>query len=96
MHGKKYISLENVDFAAVDPEKEEEAHQFAISLTFTSEQEKEVLQNTPITEQDIIEYAKKFNTHPAMIIGRLQHDEYIPYSVGRQFMEPIDLNPAQN
>jgi len=96
LHGKKYISLENVDFAAVDPEKEEEAHQFAISLTFTSEQEKEVLQNTPITEQDIIEYAKKFNTHPAMIIGRLQHDEYIPYSVGRQFMEPIDLNPAQN
>lgn len=96
LHGKKYISLENVDFAAVDPEKEEEAHQFAISQTFTNEQEKEILQNETITEQDIIGYAKKFNTHPAMIIGRLQHDEYIQYNVGRQFMEPIDLNPAQN
>lgn len=94
LHGKKYISLENVDFAAVDPEKEEEAHQFAISQTFTSKQEQEVLQNTTITEQDIIDYAKKFNTHPAMIIGRLQHDGYIHYSVGRQFMEPIDLTPA--
>ena len=94
LHGKKYISLENVDFAAADPKKEEEAHQFAIKHTFTIEQEKEVLQNETITEQDIIDYAQKFNTHPAIIIGRLQHDKIIPYSVGRQFMEPIELNPA--
>jgi len=93
LHGKKYISLENVDFAAADPIKEEEAHQFAIKQTFTNQQEKEVLQNETITEQNIIDYAEKFNTHPAMIIGRLQHDGYIHYSVGRQFMEPIDLNP---
>lgn len=94
LHGKKYISLENVDFLAADPEKENEANQFAVSHTFTKEQEQEVLQNKPIIEQDIIDYAEKFNTHPAMIIGRLQHDGYIPYSVGRQFMEPIDLNPV--
>lgn len=93
LHGKKYISLENVDFEAADPVKEEEAHQFAIKYTFTHEQENEVLENEVITEQDIIDYAKKFNTHPAMIIGRLQYDGHIPYSVGRQFMEPIDLNP---
>jgi len=94
LHGKKYVSLENIDFAAADPEKEIEANQFAVSQTFTNDQENEVLQNETITEQDIIHYAKKFNTHPAMIIGRLQHDGYIHYSVGRQFMEPIDLNPA--
>jgi addiction module HigA family antidote len=93
LHGKKYISLENVDFVAADPEKEEEAHQFAVSHTFTIDQEQEVLQNATVSEQDIIDYAKKFNTHPAMIIGRLQHDGYIPYSVGRQFIEPIDLTP---
>jgi len=33
LHGKKYISLENVDFAAADPKKEEEAHQFATAQT---------------------------------------------------------------
>jgi len=93
LHGKKYISLENVDFAAADPKKEEEANQFAIKHTFTHEQEKEVLQKQPLYENDIIEFAKKFNTHPAMIIGRLQHDNIIHYSIGRQFMEPIDLNP---
>lgn len=92
LHGKKYISLENIDFAAADETKEEEAHQFAISQTFTNQQEEEILHNKILSEQDIINYAKKFNTHPAMIIGRLQHDKYIPYSVGRQFMEPIDLS----
>ena len=92
LHGKKYISLENVDFDAADPVKEEEAHQFAIKHTFTQEQEKEVLENEIITEQDIIDYAEKFNTHPAMIIGRLQFDGHIPYNIGRQFMESIDLN----
>ncbi|MGV8134704.1 MAG: HigA family addiction module antitoxin [Mangrovibacterium sp.] len=94
LHGKKYISLENVDFAAADPEKEEQAHQFAVEHTFTNEQESEVLQHQVVTEQDIIDFARKFNTHPAMIIGRLQFHKHIPFSVGRQFMEPIDLNPA--
>lgn len=92
LHGKKFISLENIDFATADPDKEEEANQFAISQTFTIQQEKEVLGNKTITEQDILYYSSKFNTHPAMIIGRLQHDGYIHYSVGRQFLEPIDLN----
>ncbi len=96
LHGKKYISLENVDFAAANPVKEEEAHQFAIKHTFTKEQENEILENQNITVQDIIDYAKKFNTHPAMIIGRLQHDGFIRYSVGRQFMEPIDLNSVNS
>ena len=94
LHGKKFISLRNIDFETANPEKEEEAHQFAVELTFTNEQEKEVLQNSTITEQDIIDYAKKFNTHPAMIIGRLQYNGHIHYSVGRQFMVPIDLNPV--
>jgi HTH-type transcriptional regulator / antitoxin HigA len=91
LHGKKFISLENIDFAAADPTKEEEANQFAISQTFTIEQEQEVVQKGTITVQDIIAFAQKFNTHPAMIIGRLQHDGYLHCSVGRQFMEPIDL-----
>jgi HTH-type transcriptional regulator / antitoxin HigA len=92
LHGKKYISLENIDFAASDPQKEEEAHQFAIDQTFTKKQEMELLQKTSLKEDDIVSFAKRFNTHPAMIIGRLQHDGHIPYSVGRQFMEAIVLD----
>ena len=91
LHGKKYISLENVNFAAADPVKEEEAHQFAIAQTFNSEQENEVQSNQPLSDQDIIDYAHKFKTHPAMIIGRLQYKKLIPYSIGRQFIVPVDL-----
>lgn len=97
LHGKKYISLENVDFAAADPEKEQEAHDFAVKHTFSKEQEEKLLSEHPhsITADEIVGYANEFNTHPAMIIGRLQHLGLIHYSIGREFMEPIDLNPVE-
>lgn len=93
LHGKKYISLENIDFAAADAQKEQEAHEFAVKHTFSKEQEEKLLREHPasITANDIVNYAKEFNTHPAMIIGRLQYLELIPYSVGREFILPIAL-----
>ena len=94
LHGKKYISLENVNFAASDPVKEEEAHNFSIELTFNKEQEEEMLRHLPLSDQDIIDFAKRFNTHPAMIIGRFQYKKLIPYSVGRKFIEPVDLTKS--
>jgi addiction module HigA family antidote len=94
LHGKKYISLENVDFAAADPEKEQEAHDFAVKHTFSKEQEEKLLHEHPtsITSDDIVGYAKEFNTHPAMIIGRLQHLGLIHFSVGREFILPVNLS----
>lgn len=92
LHGKKYISLEGINFSEADPGKEEEAHRFAESWTLSKEQENEILVNMPRGPEDIIFYAKKFNTHPAMIIGRFQHLEIIPYSFGREFIEPVDLS----
>ena len=94
LHGKKYISLENVDFAAVDPEKEQEAHDFAVKNTFSKEQEEKLLREHPhsISTEDIVNYAHEFNTHPAMIIGRLQFLKLIHYSVGREFIEPVQLS----
>ncbi len=94
LHGKKYISLENVDFAAADPEKEQEAHDFAVKHTFSKEQEEKLLSEHPhsITADDIVNYAHEFNTHPAMIIGRLQHLGLIHFSVGREFILPVILS----
>lgn len=94
LHGKKYISLENVDFAAADPDKEQEAHEFAVKHTFSKEQEEKLLREHPssITAEAIVGYAKEFNTHPAMIIGRLQHLGLIHFSVGREFILPVNLS----
>lgn len=93
LHGKKYISLENVDFAAADPEKEQQAHEFAVKHTFSKEQEEKLLREQVhvLTADDIVARAREFNTHPAMIIGRLQHLGQIPYSVGRKFIVPVHL-----
>jgi addiction module HigA family antidote len=92
LHGKKYISLEDVDFSAADPKKEQEAHDFAEEWTFSKKQEQEIINAAPLTENGIVAFAEKFNTHPAMIIGCLQHRDLIPFSVGRQFIVPVDLS----
>ncbi|TKG94921.1 ImmA/IrrE family metallo-endopeptidase [Puteibacter caeruleilacunae] len=96
LHGKKYISLEGIDFSEADPVKEQEAHAFAEEWTFSKQEEEEVLLQHTIDADDVTKFAKKFNTHPAMIIGRLQHMGVIPFSVGKQFIEPIDLSNLEH
>jgi HTH-type transcriptional regulator / antitoxin HigA len=91
-HGKKFISIENVHYDEEDVEKEKEADNFAIEITFSQKDEKELLKNVPITEEKIIKFAKKINTHPAMIIGRFHHKNLWHYSKGRKFIEAINLN----
>jgi len=92
LHGKKYISLEGINFSEADPIKEEEAHKFAEEYIFSKKQEQEVIDAIPLNEDDIISFAEKFSTHPAIIMGRLQHKELIPFSVGREFIKPINLS----
>ena len=94
LHGKKYISLENVDFAEADAQKEQDAHDFAVKHTFSKEQEEKLLREHPVSinSDDIVNYAIEFNTHPAMIIGRLQFLKLIHFSVGREFIIPINLS----
>ena len=96
LHGKKDIFLENIEYPDKDNEKEHEADNFAIKWTLSKEEEAEILRNTIITEDDIVTFAKKFNTHPAIIIGRLQHEKLIPYTLGRNFFETIEIkgNPS--
>lgn len=91
LHGKKDIFLEDVDYSDKDIEKEKEADNFAIKWTLSKEEQEEILKRFRITEDDVIEFAKKFNTHPAIIIGRLQHEGLVPYSLGRQFFEPVEF-----
>ncbi|CAM1354621.1 ImmA/IrrE family metallo-endopeptidase [Tenacibaculum ascidiaceicola] len=91
LHGKKYISIENINYKDQDLDKEQEADDFAIKWTFSEEEEKEVIDSAPLSSRDILNFAKKFNTHPALIIGRFHKKELIHYSVGREFIESINL-----
>lgn len=91
LHGKKFISIENIEYNDQDLDKEREADDFAIKYTFSEEQEEEVINSAPLSSEEILYFAKKFNTHPALIIGRFHKKELVHYSVGREFIESIDL-----
>jgi len=91
LHGIKHISIESSQQELAKDKKEMEADAFAVKWTFSEEEEREVLQHGALTEEGIIEFARKFGTHPAMIIGRFQHKKLLPYTVGRQFMKPVHL-----
>jgi HTH-type transcriptional regulator/antitoxin HigA len=91
LHGKKDIFLEKVDYSDLDKVKEKEADEFAIKWTLTEEEEEMILASTPLSKDDILRFAKEFNTHPAIIIGRLQHKGLVPYTLGKEYFEPIIL-----
>lgn len=91
LHGKKYISIENIDIEGENEEFEKQADSFASNWLLTESQEKEILRNKKITKDEIVNYSKKFKTHPAIIIGRLQHKQIIAYGKGNEFFVPITL-----
>lgn len=91
LHGKKDIFLENIEYPDKVDAKEVEADDFAIRWTLSKEEETEIISNGIKTEEDLFRYAEKFNTHPAIIIGRLQYKKIIPYSLGKEFIEKVEL-----
>lgn len=93
LHGKKDIFLENVEYEGFDAKKEQEADDFAIEWLFSKKEETDFLANNSFTNDDIIKYAEKFGTHPAMIVGRLHNKGIISYKKGREFI--VKINPTE-
>jgi len=91
LHGKKEIFLEQIEYADKDLEKEREADEFAVKWTFTHDEEAELKKILPVSEREFLEYASAIKTHPALIVGRLQHNLDIPYTWGQEFFKVIDL-----
>ncbi len=92
LHGKKDIFLENIEYSEKDIQKEIEADEFAIKWTLSKEDQSEILKRFRISEDDIVEFAEKFNTHPAIIIGRLQREKLLPFTFGKQFFKPVEFD----
>jgi hypothetical protein len=63
--------------------------QYLLYLTATLGCSREKCRIAAQTEQVIKNFANQFNTHPAIIIGRLQYKKLIPYSLGREYFEPV-------
>ncbi len=91
LHGKKDIFLENLEGADFDSDKEKEADNFASRYLLSEHELKEILSSAPLTEEKILEFSNRFRTPAGIIIGRLQFLKLIPFSIGNQFREKIDL-----
>jgi HTH-type transcriptional regulator / antitoxin HigA len=89
LHGKKEIFLENLDYTDKDLEKEKEADAFACKWTLTEEEEAQIVRATSFTKETINRLANQFKTHPAIIIGRLQHRKLIPYNFGKEYFQQV-------
>lgn len=92
LHGKKYISMENIDYDGEVKEFEDEADAFASDWILTQKQQNEIVKKQVVTTKEIIDFAVKFNTHPAAIIGRLQFLGLLPFGLGNEFFKSIDFN----
>lgn len=95
-HGKKDVFIEGLDYTEEGKIKEEEANAFAVSLTFTEKEEQEFMSiksSTGWTTQQVSDYAKRINTHPAIIVGRLERNKIITAGQGyvHGFYKKIEL-----
>lgn len=92
LHGKKEIFLEDVEDLKQDATKEDEANVFAMKWTLSEDAQRELMDSGRISEHAVEEFAQRYNTHPAMIVSRLQRDGTVSASYGRRFFVSVDLD----
>lgn len=91
LHGKKDIFLEDIEYSDKQLEKEAEADLFASKILLSQAEENEIIESNDFSIKSICNFAKKFNVHPAIIVGRLQHKKIIPFTKDTNLFEKIDL-----
>lgn len=89
LHGKKETFIDQfAEFKSV-PEKEKEADNFACEHLLPETAIDELPED--IEPDDIVALASKYKTHPAIVVGRLQHLKIVDYYFGHNFKEKIKL-----
>ena len=81
LHGKKDVFLEDLEYKDQQKEKEQEADRFASDILLDKKKEQAIISEIwgrSIQADTIIQLAEKYQTHPAIIVGRLQHLQLLP------------------
>ena len=94
LHGKKDVFMEDFDGYTYDEKKENEANEFANKWLLPEE----FINDVPatITEKDILQIARKYNTHPAVVLGRLQYKKLVDYTFGKGLRVKVVLDDVIN
>lgn len=89
LHGKKEVFLESDKPVKDQIHKEEEANAFAAKKLLPEK----ALDELPhrFTEEDVVKIAVKYETHPGIVVGRLQHLQMAPYTFGSRHKVKVNL-----
>ncbi len=95
-HGKKEMFVEGLKYSEEGSIKEKEADDFAINITFSVSEEQEFIKikgSNGWSAEQVEAFAKKINTHPAIIIGRLERKRILQPGQGfiHGFYKKIEL-----
>ena len=91
-HRREQVFLEDLEGNPRDEQKEKEANQFAQKFLFPESALKKLFATGKPTNQDIQDYAQKYHTHPAIIVGQLQHRNIISYREKNHFKVALDIH----
>jgi len=90
LHGKKEVFIEEFEGYPLDEARENEANEFAANQLLP-EGFLETLP-TKITEEVIRQTARTFQTHPGIVLGRLQKLKVVKFSFGNNLKATITLD----
>jgi Zn-dependent peptidase ImmA (M78 family) len=88
LHGKKEIFLEDIEYDDAQKAKEKQADKFSSDILLSEKEEKAILEGNDFSQRKLKYYADMFNTHPAIIVGRLQHLGILPFA---KHVESLEL-----
>jgi Zn-dependent peptidase ImmA (M78 family) len=94
LHPKKEVFFEEFEGYQPDKQKEEEANNFAAKYLLPGSFEDGL--PFKIMDEDVEAIAKKYKTHPGIVVGRLQHNGLVKYSFGNKHKAKVNLfNPIK-
>ncbi len=97
LHGKTEIFIDDHD--NVKSQKEVEANAFASNMLIPPKAFASFLATQGISRKAVCAFAEKINLSPGIVVGRLQHEQHIPYSWLNKLKRKLDFpekNTTQN
>lgn len=80
LHKKQDVFIESDRVDYISKNIEAEADSFASDNLIPPKEYKTFIENDEFFNSDIVEFAAKVEIHPGIIVGRLHHDEILPFS----------------
>lgn len=78
---RKTFSLKILNIMKISWKKEKQADEFSSDILLTEKETNAILKEKIFSPTKLKQYAEKFKTHPAIIIGRLQHLQVLPFAM---------------